>query len=96
MCESNSSKLFEASIETKGFVISLNVETFPNQKLKKSLTVPGYSASGSFSTCAYHCSVLLRDLEAYAIGFHFISACCRRSTAPIPYEEESARQVCQH
>ncbi len=47
-------------------------------------------ASASFSIWAYRCSVSLRALEAYATGFHSVSVCRWRRTAPIPYEEESA------
>ncbi len=46
-------------------------------------------ASASFSIWAYRCSVSLRALEAYATGFHSVSVCRWRRTAPIPYEEES-------
>ena len=47
------------------------------------------SASASFSICAYLCSVLVVEHEAYVTGLHLDSVSLMR-TAPRPYEDESA------
>ena len=48
------------------------------------------NASASFSICAYHPSVTVKEQEAYATGFQSLSPWRCIKTAPRPKEEASA------